>query len=117
MDKINFKGILAGICTALIITAILIFIISAVFYFTDVPENIMKYFSFAALFIGMLISGFLLSKNSESGKGISGILLGIFVFLILFLINLVFGDGIKAGFFINLAISVLGALLGVVAGN
>ena len=117
MDKINFKGIIMGILTSVLITVFLLIIMSAVFYFSDIPEGMMKYFSYAALFIGVFVGGFLLSKNSDSGKGVSGILLGVLVFAVLLLINLGFGNDISSGIIVKLVICLLAALIGTVAGG
>lgn len=119
MKDIKPIKILKGVIFCAVICMIAVLILAAVSSFAEPAQNIRNIIIFACLGIGVFLSAIAIAKSSDSLGAVHSLLVGIFTFLVLFIISAV----VNAGFVFNthiftlLAICILCALLGGILGN
>lgn len=118
-SKINISSILKGVVFSYIVTFILVFILSIVYYFCDMSDKLMGIAVFAIGVLGVFLGAFLLSRTiSDKGMlhgGILGVIYCVILLILSFFINMEFtmGKGMIINIFSYIGSGMLGGIIGI----
>lgn len=112
-------AILYGLFLALFLSALLLFIASAVLHLTTVPEYISPYIIFGVSLIGIVFGSRLAGKKAGSRGWLNGGMVGLLYVVILLLVGLLFIENfalsllVLSKLFIGFIFGAFGGMLGV----
>jgi putative membrane protein (TIGR04086 family) len=87
--------VLKGVSIALLIQFVLIFLLTALFHFSSLPDNNMGLLSIMVVIVSVLIGGVVAAKAVEARFLLNGLGVGIGCLIIVLLVSLIGGNGIN----------------------
>lgn len=115
--KINL--IFKGCIFSLISTLILVFLVSLLYYFSNVSDNIINIILFSITVISVFLGGLITAKKAESRGLIYGLFSSVAYFIIIFAVSIIinkqanFTPHFLSMLFAGLASGMLGGIVGV----
>ncbi len=119
MKDIKPMKILKGVIFCAVICMIAVLILAAVSSFASPAQNIRNIIIFACLGIGVFLSAIAIAKSSDTLGAVHALLVGVFTFLLIFIISAIVNARVvfNTHIFTLLAVCILCGLLGGILGN
>lgn len=119
MKNIRLSRILKGTAFSMVITFIAVLILGIVTSIKELPANVMNIIILACLGLGVLLSSIIVTKNTDSLSALHALLVGVFVFFVLFIVSVIVNGSavFNTHILTLLLICILCAFLGAVLGN
>ena len=115
----NFKKIIKGVVLAFLISIVLICILAAIVYFSDIQDRTVSTLTLAISAVSVAFGAYFLARNISGGGLINGLMLALVYFAVLLIVSLLVNGGVaftQGNFlrlFAQLAAGALGGVLGI----
>lgn len=116
----NIKSYTKFLAIAFVLAIVLLCLSSVIFAYTNINDNLLVYFVFGIIIVSNLVGSMFLSRRIKKRGLITGLLFGIFYFVIIYLISTIFYTGIffsEAVLMYLVTTSVSGIIGGVIGVN
>lgn len=115
----NFKKIIKGVVLAFLISIVLICILAAIVYFSDIQDRTVSTLTLAISAVSVAFGAYFLAQNISGGGLINGLMLALIYFAVLLLISILVNGSISFSqsnflrLFAQLVAGALGGVLGI----